>query len=114
VLARTIEEQGIPTVTITMMPELASQMRLSRILGVEFPFGQAFGMIGDSAMQRKVAEAAVKMLVSAGKGETRQDLDIEWPIDTKTAYKGWQPSEASPIVAASLELIHKARREMKD
>ncbi len=82
--------------------------------GVEFPLGQAFGMIGDSAVQRKVAEAAVKMLVSAESAESRQDLDIEWPIDTKTAYKGWQPSEASPIVAASIAQIRKAQSEKKD
>ena len=71
-------------------------------------------MIKDLTMQREVAEAAVKMLVSAGEAETRQDLDIEWPIDTKTAYKGWQPPEISPIVAVSLDQIRKARREMKD
>ena len=111
VLARTIESAGIPTVTITMMPDLATKTRLSRVLGVEFPFGQAFGMIDDLAMQRTVAEAAVRLLETAREPETRQDLEIEWPIDTKTAYKAWQPAEVSPIVAASLEALRKARRE---
>ncbi len=102
VLARTIEAAGIPTVTVTMMPDLASKTRLSRVLGVEFPFGQAFGMIDDLDMQREVAEAAVRMLADATVPETRRDLDIEWPVDTKTAYRAWQPAEVSPIVAASL------------
>jgi D-proline reductase (dithiol) PrdB len=113
VLARTIEEAGIPTVTITMMPDLATKSRLSRIIGVEFPFSQAFGMIDDLAMQRKVAEAAVRLLEQAKEPETRQDLDIEWPVDTKTAYKAWQPPEISPIVAQNLEQIRKARREQE-
>ena len=28
---------------------------------------------------------------------------IEWPIDTKTAYRDWQPAEASPIVAYQIK-----------
>jgi hypothetical protein len=114
VLARTIETNGIPTVTITMMPDIASKTRLSRVIGVEFPFGQPFGMIHDLDMQRQVAEAAVRLLEEAQQTETRRDLDIEWPVDTKTAYKAWQPPEISPIVAASLDQIRKARREQSD
>jgi len=110
VLARTIEAAGIPTVTITMMPHLAQKTRVSRVLGVEFPFGQAFGMVNDLDMQRQVAEAAVRLLEQARGPETSRDLDIEWPVDTKTAYRAWQPPEISPIVAASLAQIRKARR----
>ncbi len=110
-LARIIEAAGIPTVTVTMMPDLATKSRLSRVLGVEFPFGQAFGMIGDLAMQREVTAAALGLLATAQGPETRRDLDITWPIDTKTAYRDWQPPEISPIVAASLEQIRKARRD---
>ncbi len=102
VLARTIEAAGIPTVTLTMMPDLASKTRVSRVLGVEFPFGQAFGMVDDLDMQREVAEAALRLLEQAREPETRRDLELEWPIDTKTAYRAWQPTEVSPIVAASL------------
>jgi hypothetical protein len=110
VLARTIEAAGIPTITVTMMPFLASKSRLSRVLGVEFPFAQAFGMVDDLAMQREVALAAVHLLEQADEPETRRDLEIEWPIDTKTAYRAWQPSEISPFVAANLEQIRQARR----
>lgn len=110
-LARTIEAAGIPTVTVTMMPDLASKTRVSRVLGVEFPFGQPFGMVGDLGMQREVAEAAVRLLEQAREPETRRDLDIEWPIDARTAYRGWQPAEVSPIVAASLARIRSARAE---
>ena len=115
-LARTIEAAGIPTVTLTMMPDLASKTRVSRVLGVEFPFGQAFGMVDDLDMQREVAEAAVRLLEQAREPETRRDLELEWPVDTKTAYRAWQPAEISPIVAASLAQIRKvgARRNQLD
>ncbi len=110
-LARTIEAAGIPTVTLTMMPDLATKTRVSRVLGVEFPFSQGFGMVDDVDMQREVAEAALRLLEQAREPETRRDLELEWPIDTKTAYRAWQPAEISPIVAASLAQIRKARRE---
>jgi len=29
---------------------------------------------------------------------TRVDVDIEWPVPLRDAYKAWQPKEASPIV----------------
>ena len=102
VLARIIEAAGIATVTVTMMPDLAAKYRLSRILGVEFPFGHAFGMVDDVAMQRSVCTAAIDLLAGATAPETRVDLDLEWPIDTKVAYRDWQPAEPSPIVAAMM------------
>jgi D-proline reductase (dithiol) PrdB len=97
-LARSIEEAGIPTVTVTMMPDLAAKFRLSRIVGVEFPFGHAFGMPNDVTMQRAVCEAAVRLLDEATGPEWRLDLDIQWPIEAAVAYRDWQPSEPSPIV----------------
>ncbi|TDJ64737.1 MAG: hypothetical protein E2O35_08330 [Proteobacteria bacterium] len=113
-LARTIEQAGIPTVTVTMMPDLASKTRVSRVLGVEFPFGQAFGMVNDLAMQREVVVAALRLLEQAHGPEIRVDLDIEWPIDTKIAYRAWQPTEMSPIVKATLADIRKARRDLEN
>jgi hypothetical protein len=102
VLARTIEGAGVATVTVTMMPDVAQKFRLSRVVGVEFPYGHAFGMPNDAAMQRKVCEAAVDLLDSAAVPESRFDVDIEWPQDTAFAYRDWQPSEPSPIVAYNL------------
>ncbi|MEE8337908.1 MAG: hypothetical protein V3R95_07590 [Dehalococcoidia bacterium] len=101
-LARLIEEAGIATVIVTMMPAIAERFRLSRVVGVEFPFGHAFGMPHDAAMQRAVSEAAVQLLSEAKEPESRLDLDIEWPVDQRTAYRDWQPAEASPIVAYNI------------
>ncbi len=111
VLARVIEEAGIPTVTITMMPVLSQKHRSSRVLGVQFPFGHSFGVPGDVAMQTRVLRAALDLLVTASGPETRVDLSEEWPGDAKEAYKSWQPAEPSPIVAHSIDAIRKARRE---
>jgi len=98
VLARWIEAAGISTVVVTMMPAIAEERRAPRIVGVEFPFGHAFGVPGDKSMQRRVLELALVMLAGAAAFGTRIDADIEWPVPGREAYKAWQPKEASPIV----------------
>lgn len=105
-LARWIEEAGIPTVTVTMMPDVA--VAAPRIVGVEFPFGHPFGMPGDVAMQRRVLLTALTVLAGASGPGTRVDVDIEWPQPLRDAYKSWQPAEASPIVA---EMLRRLRGE---
>ena len=65
VLARIVEQAGIPTVTVTMMPDVAQKFRLSRIVGVEFPFGHNFGTPHNDELMMKVARAAVDALEQA-------------------------------------------------
>ena len=103
VLARWIEAAGIPTVTVTMMPALAEERRAPRIVGVEFPYGHAFGTRGDRALQRRVLVLALEVLSGATAFGTRVDLDVEWPVPVREAYRAWQPREPSPIVKKMLE-----------
>jgi D-proline reductase (dithiol) PrdB len=109
VLARWIEAAGIPTVVVTMMPAVAEERRAPRIVGVEFPFGHAFGMPHDRAMQRRVLMLALDVLSGAAAFGTRVDLDVEWPMPVREAYRGWQPKEPSPIVRKMLEARNAAR-----
>ena len=103
VLARWIEAAGIPTAVVTMMPDLAEERRAPRIVGVEFPFGHAFGMPEDRAMQRRTLELALRVLAGARSFGTRVDLDVEWPVPLREAYRAWQPKEPSPIVKKMME-----------
>jgi len=105
-----IEASGLPTVTVTMMPVLSEKHRSSRILGVEFPFGHSFGLANNEAMQKRTLRAALGLLLTATVPETRVDFDEVWPVDRKEAYKSWQPSKPSPIVAHSIDQIRAARR----
>jgi len=86
-----------------MMPSVAEERRAPRVVGVEFPFGHPFGMPHDSGMQRRVLELALRVLAGAGAFGTRVDLDVEWPVAVKEAYRSWQPKEPSPIVRRMLE-----------
>jgi hypothetical protein len=103
VLARLIEDAGIPTVVVTMMPDIADALVTPRVVGVEFPFGHPFGPRGDAATQRHVLLTALTVLTGAQRPGTRVDIDLEWPQPRKEAYRAWQPSEPSPIVAMMLE-----------
>jgi D-proline reductase (dithiol) PrdB len=102
VLARWIEAAGIPTVVVTMMPDVAEALLAPRVLGVEFPFGHSFGMPHDRPMQRRVLETALTVLSGAARSGTRVDVDVEWPVPLREAYRAWQPAEPSPIVAEML------------
>ena len=86
-----------------MMPAVAEERLAPRVVGVEFPYGHAFGVRGDKSMQRQVLELALRMLAGANAPGTRVDLDVEWPVPLREAYRGWQPKEASPIVKMLLE-----------
>jgi hypothetical protein len=111
VLARWIEAAGIPTVVVTMMPAVAEERKAPRIVGVEFPFGHPFGMPGDRPMQRRVLELALRVLAGAGGFGTRVDVDIDWPVPLRDAYKAWQPKEPSPIVRKLLSTFRPTNSE---
>ena len=102
-LARWIEAAGIPTVIVTMMPSVAEERLSPRIVGVEFPFGHAFGMPHDRGMQRRTLELALRVMAGATRFGTRVDLDVEWPVPVREAYRAWQPKEPSPIVRKLME-----------
>ena len=103
VLARRIEDEGIPTVVVTMMPSVAVDLLAPRVVGVEFPFGHPFGLPHDRRMQRIVLETALSVLAGAAAPGARVDVDLEWPVPRGEAYKSWQPAEPSPIVAQLLQ-----------
>ena len=86
-----------------MMPAVAEERRAPRIVGVEFPFGHAFGMSGDKGMQRHVLELGLRVLAGAPSFGTRVDFDLEWPVPLREAYRAWQPDEPSPIVRKLIE-----------
>ncbi len=98
-MARWIEKAGIPTVVVTMMPNLAKAQLAPRIVGVQFPIGHPFGMPNDRKMQRQVLETALTVLAKATSFATRVDLNIEWPQSTDEAMKAGQPQEPSPMIA---------------
>jgi hypothetical protein len=85
-----------------MMPAVATRLMAPRVVGVEFPFGHSFGPPQDQVVQTTVLAAALRVLAGAPGPGARLDIDIEWPVPLKEAYRSWQPAEPSPIVAMLL------------
>ncbi len=88
---------------VTMMPDLATKLFTPRTVGVEFPFGHPFGLPHDTALQNRVLDEALHILAGADRFGTRVDIDLQWPIPRKDAYRAWQPPEPSPIVKLWIE-----------
>jgi hypothetical protein len=50
-----------------------------------------------------VLETALTVLSGAARPGTRVDVDMEWPVPLREAYRSWQPEEPSPIVGPLLQ-----------
>jgi len=77
-IARVLEETGIPTVCLNMRREVAENVRPPRTLFVKFPFGAPLGPPGDADTQRGVIMDALYVLVSATEPGTIVDSPQGW------------------------------------
>lgn len=64
-----IEDVGIPTVSISMLPEVTERVRPPRTLLVPYALGYPLGVPGDKATQTRIILAALGLL-------ERRDLPV--------------------------------------
>ena len=62
VLARAIEAEGLPTVTIALLREHVEKVHPPRALFVPFPYGYPLGKPDDAAFQQRVINATLTLL----------------------------------------------------
>jgi D-proline reductase (dithiol) PrdB len=62
VLARELEARGLPTVAISLIPELSAILGAPRTLAVHFPFGAPCGDPGNRSLQESVLREALGLL----------------------------------------------------
>ena len=106
-VARKIEEAGIPTVTLNMIWPYQRLVGMPRVAAVEHPFGRPYGDVGDAKRQREVLVAALELAAAAAEPGHLEHLPFRWhehPKDTR-----WHPAEPSPIIA-----MMTARRAKRD
>jgi D-proline reductase (dithiol) PrdB len=63
-----IEKSGIPTVSITLLPEITERVAPPRALVVDRPLGFPLGKPHDAAMQTDIILSALRMLSIDGGG----------------------------------------------
>jgi D-proline reductase (dithiol) PrdB len=84
-VARVVEEAGIPTVSVSTARDLSLQVRPPRTVFINHPMGNSFGRVGDAQMQRQILTDALQMLVSCATPGQLLDLDYQW--DEPIAYR---------------------------
>jgi len=77
-VARVVEQAGIPTVLVSTGRDLTAQVRPPRSVFVNFPMGNPFGRAGDSALQRRILLDALRLAETAERGGVLVDLPYDW------------------------------------
>jgi hypothetical protein len=85
-VARVIEEQGIPTVLVSTGRDLTAQVRPPRSLFVNFPMGNPFGPAFDAARQRDILREALALATRAERAGEIVDLPVDWGADFSTTF----------------------------
>ena len=77
-VARVVEETGIPTVSVSTGRDITALVRPPRSLFVNFPMGNTFGRARDTEMQTRILREALDLAVNATEPGVLVDLPLEW------------------------------------
>ena len=73
---RAIEAAGIPTVSVTMLPEITRKVGVPRAVRVGFPLGHPFGFPGQPFLQRRILSEMIRVAGAAQAPGTIVDLGV--------------------------------------
>ena len=106
-VARHVEEAGIPTVIIGSAQDIVETAGVPRLLYVDYPLGNPAGRPGHADEQREIAAAALELVVAAVGPRTTRRLGLEWGSDEwRDVYMHVGPDNAEELAEAG-----RARRE---
>ena len=100
---RVLESSGIPTVTLSMIPDLTRAVGVPRLAGLGYPMGRPLGRPHDPDGQRAVLRATLELLASATGPDSYVELPFAWPESPARARNASQGLPPPPIV----ELLQK-------
>lgn len=98
-----LEDKGIPTVTLSMIPDLTRAVGVPRLAGIGYPMGRPLGQPHDADGQRAVLRALVDVLATAQGPDTYVELPFVWPESPAQARNASKDVPPPPIV----ELLRK-------
>lgn len=93
-----MEDKGIPTVTLSMIPELTRAVGVPRLAGISYPIGRPLGRPGDAEGQRAVLRGVVELLAAATRPDTYVELPFAWPESPAQARNASKDLPPPPIV----------------
>jgi len=95
---RVFEARGIPTVALSMIPELTRAVGVPRLAGISYPMGRPFGRPHDADGQRAVLRQVLELLSSAPAPDTYVELPFVWPESPAQARNASKDLPPPPIV----------------
>jgi hypothetical protein len=95
---RVLEAAGIPTVSISMIPDLTRAVGVPRLAGIGYPMGRPLGRPHDADGQRDVLRATLELLTTAKGPGTYVELPFEWPESPAQARNASKDLPPPPIV----------------
>ena len=107
--ARFLEEKGFSTVVLTPTWEFHRAVGIPRQVAIEYPYGRPVGQVGNAAEQREILTETLSFLQNSQTPGAVRHLPHRWPEKPKETH--WHPPQMSPIIAANLEDIKKARKK---
>ncbi len=81
VLARALENRGVPTASITTLYKQAGYLKPPRASFLDFPLGCPAGRPGEAAQQREIVKAALEHAEQAGQDWELKRLPFQWAAD---------------------------------
>ena len=109
-----LEDEGLPTVSISLVRKHTEKIEPPRALWVPFELGRPVGPANDPAFQKRVLRAALGLLESSDGPVVLEDFDIDMP--GAAGEPGWRspiPIEpAAPDTSDPDALTSALRREM--
>jgi hypothetical protein len=95
---RVLESSGIPTVTLSMIPDLTRAVGVPRLAGISYPMGRPLGRPHDSDGQRAVLRSILELLAAARAPDTYIELPFVWPESPAQARNASKDLPPPPIV----------------
>lgn len=77
-VARRVEELGVPTICVGVARDIMCQVKPPRAVFLDFPFGHTTGKPFDRELQMNIIKDAFDALRSINKPGTLIDLPYEW------------------------------------
>jgi len=97
-VARVLEASGIPTVALSMIPDLTRAVGAPRLAGISYPFGRPLGRPHDADGQRAVLRAMLELLPAADGPGSCEELPFTWPESPAQARNASRDVPPAPIV----------------
>ena len=107
-IARHLEEHGIPTVIMGAAKDIVEHCGVPRFLFSDFPLGSHAGRPFDLESQRQTLELALRVLESAPSARTTVQSPLRWNADAS-----WK-RDYNDLTKLTPEKIAERRREFDD